>query len=506
MTQLQKQIRTVRWRQQFQLLWSCVSLGLVFGAVAACIAAGWRLGFDQQWSLWWLVAVGATGPAIGAVYSLIKWRPLRRAAESIDRSCHLKDRMVTALQFSTQLDHDQLSPVQRLQLQDAESFAQSIQPEVIAPIHHPRSWWLGIGLSAAAVFLALLSSRTADISAAEQVASPVVQSQADRVEEGLKELDDFQQQQPDPELENLLQNLKEVLEQLRDPGVDAKEALAKLSEMEAALLNMQQQISDPNSQAQLEAIGKALSLSPSMAGTGQLLSQGDLDKAAEALSQQEMPEMDRQTEKAVTEQLQQVANNDKGQNASQKSIQEAANQIAQGLSQGNRSKFSDGMNSLASEARKQSRRKKLSDLLKKQCQCLGECKSECEGECRSQNDKSGSSSKQAGKAAAGIQPGDKTLKLKAGEKMNLKGQETTQGEVETETEAGDPQAEVAQRQYQQSSQQYEALSESALQSEAIPLGHRQTIRKYFELIRPSSAESDAVKRSLQSDQPPAESD
>ena len=31
-----------------------------------------------------------------------------------------------------------------------------------------------------------------------------------------------------------------------------------------------------------------------------------------------------------------------------------------------------------------------------------------------------------------------------------------------------------------------------LDSEPIPLGHRQTIRRYFELIRPQSAETDAV--------------
>ena len=39
---------------------------------------------------------------------------------------------------------------------------------------------------------------------------------------------------------------------------------------------------------------------------------------------------------------------------------------------------------------------------------------------------------------------------------------------------------------------YEALSESALESESIPLGHRQTIRRYFEMIRPSAGETNTV--------------
>ena len=77
--------------------------------------------------------------------------------------------------------------------------------------------------------------------------------------------------------------------------------------------------------------------------------------------------------------------------------------------------------------------------------------------------------------------------------MKLKGQESTQGDSEVETETGNEQQEEAARSYKEQVAKYEALSESALESESIPLGHRQTIRKYFELIRPTSAETDKVK-------------
>ena len=59
------------------------------------------------------------------------------------------------------------------------------------------------------------------------------------------------------------------------------------------------------------------------------------------------------------------------------------------------------------------------------------------------------------------------------------------------------------RQYRSQAEKYEALSESALESESIPLGHRQTIRKYFELIRPQGSETDAVNQATES---PAESE
>jgi hypothetical protein len=52
------------------------------------------------------------------------------------------------------------------------------------------------------------------------------------------------------------------------------------------------------------------------------------------------------------------------------------------------------------------------------------------------------------------------------------------------------------RQYREKAGHYESLSESALESESIPLGQRQTIRRYFELIRPQGREADAVQEEL----------
>jgi hypothetical protein len=78
--------------------------------------------------------------------------------------------------------------------------------------------------------------------------------------------------------------------------------------------------------------------------------------------------------------------------------------------------------------------------------------------------------------------------------MNIKGQESISGDSEIETQSGDPQQQEAVRAYRQRAGDYEALSESVLESENIPLGHRQTIRKYFELIRPNGQEIDQVNK------------
>ena len=98
----------------------------------------------------------------------------------------------------------------------------------------------------------------------------------------------------------------------------------------------------------------------------------------------------------------------------------------------------------------------------------------------------------AGFAASGNEAGDKTAKLKTQPQMNLKGQESSLGDVDIETEESHEQQQAAVRAYREKAEEYEALSESVLESEWIPLGHRQTIRKYFEMIRPNGTETDAV--------------
>ncbi|GAA5505677.1 hypothetical protein [Novipirellula caenicola] len=490
MTRLQQQIAAVQNRQQRQWMGKCVMTGMLISGGMACLVGLARLLTQGAFGWGWIAVLSISGPLIGFAYSYLTARSLRSAATAIDKACNLKDRTETALQFHHTAAATEPTALQRLQLADAEAHAESVQPDRVVPPQRLRAWPIALSLTAAAVVLAFISGPPADLTAAE-VRNDVVDRQALRVEDGLEELKSLQEERQDPELDELLKDLQLMVEQLKEPGMDPKEALAKLSEMEASLQEMQQKLDDPHAAEELQQVGDALSLSDAMAMAGQALSKGEMEKAADELEKLEMPELDRKTEKAITEQLNKL-NQDAGDGNQKKSIQEAATQISQGLSQGNRGKFSDGMKGLASEARKQGQKKKLSDLLRKQCQCLGECKSECESECRSQAMSNKKGGNKAGSAASGNDPGDKTAKLKTQPQMNLKGQESSQGDVDVETEASDQQQQAAVRAYREKADEYEALSESVLESESIPLGHRQTIRKYFEMIRPNGSETDAV--------------
>jgi hypothetical protein len=356
-----------------------------------------------------------------------------------------------------------------------------------------------VNLSAAAILLVPIRSQAPGT---PPVVNEVVHRQTQKLEKNFEDLRSMQIEQQDPELEKLLQELQSTLEEMKEPGVDPKEAMAKLSEMESALIEMQAQLNDPQAAAQLEKVGQALTLSPEMAQAGHALSKGDLDKAAEQLAKLDMPELDRQTEKSILEKLEQAksqADSKKSskQEKAENQIDRATDQMRQGLGQGNRSKFNEGAKGLSNETKKLSKRKKLSSLLKKQCESLSECKSECENECQSESTaKSSNPDNQAGKSAGDKAPGEKTSALTANQQMKLNGQDTGLGQSDTDTEKSDPQQEESLRAYRAQAEKFQSLSETALESESIPMGHRQTIRKYFESIRPTNEQVDRIKDKL----------
>jgi hypothetical protein len=75
-----------------------------------------------------------------------------------------------------------------------------------------------------------------------------------------------------------------------------------------------------------------------------------------------------------------------------------------------------------------------------------------------------------------------------------------EGPSDVETTASPEARQQAQWGYKDVYQKYRKMSEAVLDSEPIPLGHRQTIRRYFEMIRPQNSD-DAAKKP-QADQPP----
>jgi hypothetical protein len=226
-----------------------------------------------------------------------------------------------------------------------------------------------------------------------------------------------------------------------------------------------------------------------MAEAGKALSSNQLEKAADELEKLELPQLDRQTEKAIKEKLEALAR--QMQDSGSSSLSAAAGDLSKGLG-GDGSRFKKGLSRLAKASRDQSKRKKLTNLLKKQCDCLCECKGDCECE----SDKVANSNKKGGsnwgRGASGNELAEQTPKFGGKYESRLTGRQSNEGETEIETSHSPEGKQQASRDYRASYDKYKKISEAVLDSEPIPLGHRQTIRKYFEAIRPTQAETDKV--------------
>jgi hypothetical protein len=479
-------LKPVRRRQQSLLMirWGAVGLlvssliGLALGLIQ------WRFP-GLKFSTLWVGSVLAAGPLAGVLIALIRDESWHRAAEAVDTEYRLKDRTLTALDFET---NRYTTPVHELQLADAEAHLAQVDPRRVVPFRVPRVVPYALGtLSAAVLLLGLLPwLRPTPVQAKPPAPLERVLAAADEARDNLDDLEKLARKEKDPQLEKLVQKLVEKLEAMKQPGVDVKEALAKLSEMQAAITAQQAQFNVGLVDAQMQSLGEAMASTQALEAAGQALQQGKYDQAAEKLDQVD-PKFDRKEAKTLKEKLKKAA---KGMGeAGLAELSEATTAMADSLD--GESDCQGAAKKLGKLARAQGRRKKINDLLSLQCQNLSECKGNCQNNNTAKyrlKKKSENPSSSWGMATSGNTDGEPTKLDSARKRDTVKGQ-MGEGPSETETSHSPEGRQTASRQYREDYQKYRKMTEAALNSEPIPLGHRQTIRKYFELIRPQGDEA-----------------
>jgi hypothetical protein len=77
----------------------------------------------------------------------------------------------------------------------------------------------------------------------------------------------------------------------KQPGVDEREALAKLSEMQAAIQAQQAQHNTALVDGELQSLGSAMSAATALEGAGRALQETKLEKAAQELEKIEDPQL-----------------------------------------------------------------------------------------------------------------------------------------------------------------------------------------------------------------------
>src|SRR5262249_55576601 len=139
--------------------------------------------------------------------------------------------------------------------------------------------------------------------------------------------------------------------------------------------------------------------------------------------------------------------------------------------------------------------KRVNDLLTAEIEDLKECKCNCQcngGAKLRMPQKSTSPSSTWGRTASGNMDGDKSKLNSKRNEQQVTGTPGAEGDSDVETTATPEARQQASREYKEKYQKFRKESEAVLDGEPIPLGHRQTVKKYFELIRPSNA--DAAER------------
>src|SRR5262249_7391720 len=230
-TSVHDALAPVRHRQRLLNVVRATVYGLLIGSVAGIAFA------LTQWSLTgtvsaWVAAVIVAGPVLGIVVGLCWRRPWQKAAAAVDGHYELKDRSATALDFLAKAD---AGDMHKLQIADALSHLSKMDADRVVPMRTPRALPYALGPRPVTALLPCALPRSNEANATPREPLPHVLAEAEKIQDSLQELEEVAKNEDNPELKELVQKLKSIAEEMKEPNVDEKEALAKLSEMQSAI-------------------------------------------------------------------------------------------------------------------------------------------------------------------------------------------------------------------------------------------------------------------------------
>ena len=497
-----KTLAAVRQRHRAQRVIEGTSWGLFCGSFAALpFLMGHLLGGLSGWTPLMLFALPAvTGALLGAMIGLLLSLNSYESARRIDRHYRFKDRLLTALTFLSKTNsQSESTPMGRLQLEDACRHAEQVDPKAVQPYRLPQNFSWSMGVTLLAFTLAVVSplfNRHQAFATVERLPEVVltVGTLRDNLIEKVEEL--AENNPEEGEIKILAEKLQELLAQLEESADDRKESLLTLSEMESAIRSTMNAFQLESIDVSMKELAEAFSTAEATRSAGQALKEGQYSKAADELEKIDSDEMSKQERRAVSEQLRKATEGTNRRN--QKSLSQATLKIAEALEKSDCAGCKDGACELAGECRKQSLRKGICEGLDGKLALLGLCKSECNGgQCQgnknggNNTNKSDQESKNWGTGAAGNPTsGEETNLDSMRERKDVTGMIGSVGDSEYEKlNSSESQQELSGREFRDAFQEYRKMSEAVLETEPIPLGQRQTIRRYFELIRPSDGDT-----------------
>lgn len=443
-------------------------------------------------SAWGGIVLGGLAAFFVIVCGVAWFRPLPRGllARRMDEHAGLADHAIT----SAELGAGEGGGWLRLQYEDTVARLEAIDWKKAWPLRWPRfSGWAG---AVTVLLAALLAGRMWTYQPAPAADErPGLANEAAMIEEVFKDWEMAAELTQDPELKKLLAEIQPMREEL--PNMNEREMLLSLSKLQNKLEAMREAAAKESMEASASEMAVAFEGMEGMGKLAAAVRQKDFEKAAE-LAEKEAEKLGKPgaavpkgADGESTQQKMSAAADKLGQNGQEQAssamrqMQQAANKKdAQGMCQG----MGQMGQSFGKEGQRQQARKNLGTQIAQIGQCkggLGEGKCEGSGLSLTKKIAEGKNGEGAGSSSDPNREKAATEMGATRTEENLTGQ-TGEGESMTETlNSETPGSESPRLDRNAQFAQYEKLSEQAIADESLPLAYRETIRKYFEAIRPA---------------------
>lgn len=248
-TTWQKAIQHTARRARWGYLLRGLCLGWLVGAAASSLllALAWAL----QWDIHYAYPVGiATALALtGLLFGITRRLGAMQVALWLDRRMRTQERLSTAHWLSLREPH---AEIEQLQLQDAESYAQTLNLQKLARVLLPRTLWVALAVTALAIFLWFAPDLAWFQSPQVRQQKQAMRLAGERAEGLAKEWRKQATGQDKEKMRKLSARLAAMAKQMKRARLSKREALVKLSRLQREAEEQQRRLAQANSGKPME--------------------------------------------------------------------------------------------------------------------------------------------------------------------------------------------------------------------------------------------------------------
>ena len=316
---VRRAIFRVRLRIRLLRLADRTVLGAAIAAAVAMIGLYLlKMGFIPPELLWTVPAAAGATLGVGLLAGLLRRTSDVAAAKRLDDAAELKDRLGSAVAFSKVPEP---TPFMLAAMADAVAHAGKAEPRRAVPLRWPRDLWL-LALTLVGLYAAWLydppppggeGRAVAEVTPLPFPREPkerLLPHEKEQLEDAIERLQELISQTKGEQAAEWLEQLDQILKDLKDGKTTAAEAFRKMALLEEAAREMSdEQLADLDAiRDKLKEAAKQLGTKETTKGLKEALEKGDLGKAADELKRlAEEDKLARRERDRLAKQLQKMA-------------------------------------------------------------------------------------------------------------------------------------------------------------------------------------------------------